>query len=133
MARPIWRRSFIQLIRFALSLARASAGKSIAAKIAMMAITTSSSINVKAQSRASELRQGRLGEMSRLAHGKSYRAMNRRQLQSIYDEIDRLEKTDVKLRRYTTFIPLFQWPTLAAFALLFLELLLGNTRYRRVP
>src|SRR6266481_8922123 len=74
-----------------------------------------------------------LTEMSRLAHGQSYRAMNRRQLQSIYNEIDRLEKTEVKLRRYTTFIPLFQWPMLAAFALLLLELILANTRYRRVP
>ena len=74
-----------------------------------------------------------LSETSRLAHGQSYRAMNRRQLQSIYNEIDRLEKTEVKLRRYTTFIPLFQWPILAAFALLLLELILANTRYRRVP
>ncbi len=74
-----------------------------------------------------------LGEMSRLAHGHSYRAMNRQQLQSIYNEIDRLEKTEVKLRRYTTFTPLFQWPLLAAFALLLLELILSNTRFRRVP
>ena len=74
-----------------------------------------------------------LGEMARLANGKSYRAVNRRQLQSIYNEIDRLEKTEVKLRRYTTFTPLFQWPLLAAFALLLLELILSNTRYRRLP
>ena len=58
-----------------------------------------------------------LGEMARLAHGRFYRATNRRELQSIYNEIDRLEKTEVKLRRYTTFVPLFQWPLLAAFAL----------------
>ncbi|MDB6122313.1 MAG: von Willebrand factor type [Pedosphaera sp.] len=74
-----------------------------------------------------------LDEMARLARGKSYRAENRQQLQSIYNEIDRLEKTEVKLRRYTTFTPLFQWPLLAAFALLALELILTNTRYRRVP
>jgi Ca-activated chloride channel homolog len=74
-----------------------------------------------------------LGQMARLANGKSYRATNRRELQSIYNEIDRLEKTEVKLRRYTTFTPLFQWPLLAAFALLALELVLTNTRYRRVP
>ena len=74
-----------------------------------------------------------LGEMARLAHGKSYRAMNRRELQSIYNEIDRLEKTEVKLRRFTTFTPLFQWPLLSAVALLALELILSNTRYRRLP
>ncbi len=74
-----------------------------------------------------------LGEMARLGHGRSYRAKNRGELQSIYNEIDRLEKTEVKLRRYTTFVPLFQWPLLAAAALFGLELLLSSTRYRRVP
>jgi Ca-activated chloride channel family protein len=74
-----------------------------------------------------------LGKMANLAHGKFYRAKNRGELESIYNEIDHLEKTEVKLRRYTIFTPLFQWPLLAAFALLALELLLANTRYRRLP
>ena len=43
---PHWRRLPKQSVRLALSFALASAGKSIAARIAMMAITTSSSINV---------------------------------------------------------------------------------------
>jgi Ca-activated chloride channel family protein len=74
-----------------------------------------------------------LAQMAKLSHGKFYRATNRSELQSIYNDIDRLEKTQVKLRRYTTYTPLFQWPLLAAFALFGLELLLANTRYRRVP
>jgi Ca-activated chloride channel family protein len=74
-----------------------------------------------------------LDQMSRIANGKFYRATNRRELEKIYREIDRLEKTEVKLRRFTTYTPLFQWPLLAAVALLALELALANTRYRRVP
>ena len=74
-----------------------------------------------------------LGKMSALSRAKSYRATNRRELQRIYNEIDHLEKTEVKLRRYTIYTPLFQWPLLAGFALLGLELLLLNTRYRRIP
>jgi Ca-activated chloride channel homolog len=74
-----------------------------------------------------------LGQMAQLAHGRFFRAKNRSELQSIYNEIDRLEKTEVKMRRFTTFTPLFQWPLLAAFALLGLELVLENTRYRRLP
>lgn len=74
-----------------------------------------------------------LGKMASLARGRFYRAKNRAELQSIYNEIDRLEKTEVKMRRFTTFTPLFQWPLLAAFALLGLELILANTRYRRAP
>ena len=74
-----------------------------------------------------------LSRMSALSNAKSYRAKNLRELQNIYDEIDRLEKTEIKLRRYTIHTPLFQWPLLTAFALLALELALVNTRYRRVP
>jgi len=74
-----------------------------------------------------------LSKMSAISNAKSYRAKNRRELQNIYDEIDRLEKTPVKLRRYTIHTPLFQWPLLAAFGLLALELVLSNTKYRRAP
>ena len=74
-----------------------------------------------------------LDQMSALARGKSYRATNRRELAGIYDEIDRLEKTEVKLRRYTTFTPLFQYPLVGALLLLAVELILANTRYRRAP
>lgn len=42
----------MQLIRFAFSFALAKAGKSNPARIAMIAITTSNSINVKARERA---------------------------------------------------------------------------------
>ena len=74
-----------------------------------------------------------LGKMAALSNAKFYRATNRRELTSIYNDIDRLEKTEVKLRRFTTYRPLFQWPLLAAFGLLTLELVLSNTRFRRVP
>jgi len=74
-----------------------------------------------------------LDQMSALTRGKSYRAASRRELAGIYDEIDRLEKTEVKLRRYTTYTPLFQWPLVTAFALLAVEMVLVNTRYRRAP
>ncbi|HLH57055.1 MAG TPA: VWA domain-containing protein [Verrucomicrobiae bacterium] len=74
-----------------------------------------------------------LGKMSALSRGKFYRATNRHELQRIYDEIDQLEKTEIKLRRYTTYRPLFQWPLLAALGLFGLELLLAHTRFRRVP
>lgn len=74
-----------------------------------------------------------LGKMSALSKAKSYRAKNRRELQNIYNEIDRLEKTEVKLRRYTLYTPLFQWPLLTALGLFAVELFLSNTRFRRIP
>jgi len=74
-----------------------------------------------------------LGKMADLSGGKFYRATNRRELQNIYNQIDRLEKSEVKLRRFATYEPLFQWPLLAALGLLGLEIILANTRFRRVP
>jgi Ca-activated chloride channel homolog len=74
-----------------------------------------------------------LGKMSDLSGGHFFRATNARELQSIYNQIDRLEKSQVKLRRFATYEPLFHWPLLAALGLLALELILANTRFRRVP
>ena len=74
-----------------------------------------------------------LGKMADLSGGHFYRATNRRELQNIYNQIDRLEKSEVKLRRFATYEPLFHWPLLAALGLLALELILVNTRFRRVP
>jgi Ca-activated chloride channel family protein len=74
-----------------------------------------------------------LGQMARITRGKFYRATNRTELESIYNEIDRLEKTEVRLRRYTTYTPLFQWPLLVALGLFLTELTLSQTRFRRIP
>ncbi|HEX9047899.1 MAG TPA: VWA domain-containing protein [Verrucomicrobiae bacterium] len=74
-----------------------------------------------------------LGKMADLSGGHFYRATNQRELQNIYNQINRLEKSEVKLRRFATYEPLFKWPLLGMLALLAAELILSNTRYRRVP
>jgi Ca-activated chloride channel family protein len=74
-----------------------------------------------------------LGKIAEMSRAKFYRATNRRELQNIYDDIDRLEKSEVKIRRFATYRPLFQWPLLAALVVFAVDVLLSNTRYRRVP
>ena len=74
-----------------------------------------------------------LGKMAALSGGQFFRATNQRELKSIYNQIDRLEKSEVKLRRFATYEPLFEWPLLAALGLLAVELIMANTRFRRVP
>jgi Ca-activated chloride channel family protein len=74
-----------------------------------------------------------LGKMAAVSGGKFYRATNQQELQNIYNQIDHLEKSEVKLRRYATYQPLYEWPLLAALGWLAVELILSNTRYRRVP
>ena len=74
-----------------------------------------------------------LEKMARMTGGKSYTATNRQELDTVYADIDRLEKTDVKLKRHRTYTPLFHIPLLAALVLLLAEFVLANTRFRRVP
>lgn len=74
-----------------------------------------------------------LGKMAEIASGRFYRATNRQELESIYDDIDRLEHTEVKLKHHRTYTPLFLWPLGAAFLVLLTEQILAQTRFRRVP
>jgi Ca-activated chloride channel family protein len=74
-----------------------------------------------------------LGKMVDLSGGHFFRATNQRELQNIYNQIDRLEKSEVKLRRFATYEPLFPWPLLLALGFFGIEVILANTRFRRVP
>ncbi len=74
-----------------------------------------------------------LKKISEITGGKFYRANNFTELKDIYETIDKLEKTSIKLRTYTEYEELFAYPLLLAFLLAALERLLANTRYRIIP
>ena len=65
--------------------------------------------------------------------GKYYRADNAERFQQIYAEIDKLEKTEATINKYTEFKELFPWCVWAGLALLLIELVLGQTIFRRLP
>ena len=65
--------------------------------------------------------------------GKYYRADNVEKFKQIYDEIDKLEKTEASVKKYTQFNELFLWFVAAGLALLLIELVLGQTAFRRLP
>ena len=65
--------------------------------------------------------------------GKYYRADNAEKFRQIYAEIDKLEKTDATVKKYTQFDELFPWFVAGGLALLLLELGLGQTILRRLP
>ncbi|MDD5138910.1 MAG: VWA domain-containing protein [Verrucomicrobiales bacterium] len=65
--------------------------------------------------------------------GKYYRADNAERFRQIYAEIDKLEKTEVTINKYTEFKELFPWFVLGGLALLLVELVLGQTVFRRLP
>jgi Ca-activated chloride channel homolog len=65
--------------------------------------------------------------------GKYYRADNAEKFQKIYTEIDKLEKTEATVGKYTEFKELFRWFVAGGFALLLIEIILGQTIFRRLP
>ena len=65
--------------------------------------------------------------------GKYYRADNAEKFKQIYDEIDKLEKTEASVKKYTQFNELFPWVAAAGLALLLIEMVLGQTAFRRLP
>ena len=65
--------------------------------------------------------------------GKYYRADSTDTLRKIYDEIDRLEKTEVEVKKYVHVTELVHWVVVPGLVLLLLEILLGHTIWRRLP
>jgi Ca-activated chloride channel family protein len=74
-----------------------------------------------------------LQEVATLTGGQYFRATDRESLESIYDEIDELEKTEIEMTEFTRYSELFHFPLGLAVALLLLEIVGMNTRFRKLP
>ncbi len=74
-----------------------------------------------------------LEEIAKKTGGKYYRADSTETLRRIYDDIDKLEKTEVEVKRYVQIKELFHWAVIAGALLLLLEVVLGQTVWRRLP
>ncbi|HEY6168482.1 MAG TPA: VWA domain-containing protein, partial [Verrucomicrobiae bacterium] len=74
-----------------------------------------------------------LTKMAQKTGGKYYRADSSETLRNIYAEIDRLEKTEVEVKKYQRYKELFPWFAFCGLGLLLSELGLANTIWRRLP
>jgi Ca-activated chloride channel family protein len=74
-----------------------------------------------------------LQKIADMTGGKFYRANNSEELTAIYAEIDKLEKSEATISKYTEFRELFQWFVLSGSALLLIEILLAQTIFRKLP
>jgi Ca-activated chloride channel family protein len=74
-----------------------------------------------------------LQKIAQMTGGVFYRADNAEKLESIYDQIDKLEKTEAVVSKFTQYKELFPWFVGAGVALLLIELALAHTAYRRLP
>jgi Ca-activated chloride channel family protein len=74
-----------------------------------------------------------LNQISQKTGGKFYRGDSSEKLSSIYDEIDKLEKTEAVVSKYTQYRELFPWFLYGGAGLLLLEIVLAQTIFRRLP
>jgi len=74
-----------------------------------------------------------LMKISEVTGGKYFNATSSGVLWQNIRDIDRLEKSQVELKRYHEFYDRFQWLLVIAAALFFLEVILRSVVYRKVP
>ena len=74
-----------------------------------------------------------LQAISRRTGGKYYRADKTETLRSIYDEIDRLEKTEVAVKKFQRYREIFPFVALPGLVALLLEIILNHTVWRKLP
>ncbi len=81
----------------------------------------------------SEIDEESLKEIAKITNGKFYRATNKSELSKIYKIIDKMEKTKIKTKEYMQYNELFMWFLFLGVVLLCIEIILANTRFRKVP
>jgi Ca-activated chloride channel family protein len=74
-----------------------------------------------------------LQKISDLTGGKYYRADNAEKFAKIYAEIDKLEKSEATISKYTEYKELFPWVVAGGLALLLIEIVLAHTAFRKLP
>jgi Ca-activated chloride channel family protein len=74
-----------------------------------------------------------LTKIAQMTGGKYFRAANSAGMRNTYAEIDRLEKTEVEMKKYQRYRELFPWFILAGLVLVLFETILSNTVWRRLP
>jgi Ca-activated chloride channel family protein len=81
----------------------------------------------------SDLNEQLLANIADMTGGKSFRATDANKFRAIYDQIDKMEKTVIRTKIYSSFDEKFYAWLWAGFILLLLEFLLHYTRFRRIP
>ena len=80
-----------------------------------------------------EVDEKTLKEIATITNAQYYRATDGKSLEDIFGQIDKMEKSTVELDQYKQYRDLFPWFLGPGFALVALEVLLGQTIWRRLP
>lgn len=80
-----------------------------------------------------EVDEGALRQIAEIGGGQFYRATGSESLESIYEQIDKLEKTSVEMTTTRLYEDLYHWLLIPGAGLLWLHLVLTQTLWRRLP
>ena len=85
------------------------------------------------QPNAERIDEESLKKIADRTKGRYFRATNTEELHEIFSEIDQLEKTEIKTEGHRRFRELFGWTLVPALMLLLAEVVLSQTRFRKLP
>ena len=123
-------------------LTAAEAAQALAVKVYTIGVGTRGTARIPAndmfgrkvyQTIQADIDEETLRAIAQKTGGKYYRADNTDTLHKIYDEIDKLETTQVETKKYVQVQELLSWVVWPGLGLLLLEILLGNTVWRKLP
>ena len=74
-----------------------------------------------------------LKAIAKITKGSYYRATDKESLDKIFQEIDQLEKTKIEIKQFSRFKELFSTYLFMALGLIVVEIVLTNTKFRKIP
>lgn len=80
-----------------------------------------------------DLDEKTLIKIANITNGLYFRATDTKSLKTIFQKIDKMEKIEIKIKEYTNYTELFPYFLWFAFGLFLLEIILGNTIFRKIP
>lgn len=80
-----------------------------------------------------ELDEEMLRSIAEATNGRYYHATDEKRLHEIYEEINELEKTEIKVKEYTRYKELYSYLLLPGLLILLVEMFAGMTYSRRLP
>jgi Ca-activated chloride channel family protein len=89
--------------------------------------------NIMYQNQRVHFNEAGLKEVARIADGQFYRATDTKSLEQIFSDIDKLEKTTVSVKKYQQYRDLFPVCIATGLGLLFAQLLLSQTVWKKLP
>jgi len=80
-----------------------------------------------------EIDEDLLRKMAAMTGGQYFRAVDKTSLEKVFAEIGQLEKTKIEVKEYTRYREFFSIFLSIGLILLGLEILLSNTKFRKIP